>query len=77
MFDKEKAQERLSKLSGGVAVFKVESICLNNVLKKFVCFSHRDGLVLNKRPCGHSQMTENEFNLWWLNPLSFLSTQML
>lgn len=23
MFDKEKAQERLSKLSGGVAVFKV------------------------------------------------------
>lgn len=25
MFDKEKAQERLSKLSGGVAVFKVYS----------------------------------------------------
>lgn len=26
MFDKEKAQERLSKLSGGVAVFKVHFI---------------------------------------------------
>lgn len=26
MFDKEKAQERLSKLSGGVAVFKVYSL---------------------------------------------------
>lgn len=26
MFDKEKAQERLSKLSGGVAVFKVWSL---------------------------------------------------
>jgi len=32
-FDKEKAQERLSKLSGGVAVFKV---CLSSI-KQLVC----------------------------------------
>lgn len=32
MFDKEKAQERLSKLSGGVAVFKVNILSLKTVI---------------------------------------------
>lgn len=39
MFDKEKAQERLSKLSGGVAVFKVECLplyCSERILYAFI-----------------------------------------
>lgn len=34
MFDKEKAQERLSKLSGGVAVFKVFNTVWSRLLVK-------------------------------------------
>lgn len=34
MFDKEKAQERLSKLSGGVAVFKVHFILHSHIIKR-------------------------------------------
>lgn len=34
MFDKEKAQERLSKLSGGVAVFKVHFLLHSHVVKR-------------------------------------------
>lgn len=36
MFDKEKAQERLSKLSGGVAVFKVSILYLVNPVTVYV-----------------------------------------
>lgn len=45
-FDKEKAQERLSKLSGGVAVFKVcyLAFCLAAVLQQILLF-----ILISKR----------------------------
>lgn len=36
MFDKEKAQERLSKLSGGVAVFKVHFGLHSHIIQRLL-----------------------------------------
>ena len=50
MFDKEKAQERLSKLSGGVAVFKVYYLfTLANASSDVCCFALRCNFSFSHR----------------------------